>query len=72
MKSRTGRNPEIGKRIHTIRRERGLLQEDVAHLVGMSTTVLSRLERGKQSVSAERLAAIAKILAVSADYLLGL
>ncbi len=38
----------------------------------MSPTALNRLERGLQSVAAERLATLAGVLAVSADYLLGL
>ncbi len=38
----------------------------------MSPTALNRLERGLQSVWAERLATLARILDVSADYLLAL
>jgi len=38
----------------------------------MSKTALNRLENGLQSVYAERLATLARLLNVSADYLLGL
>ena len=38
----------------------------------MSKTALNRLENGLQSVYAERLATLARLLDVSADYLLGL
>ena len=38
----------------------------------MSVTGLNRLERGLQCVTAERLATLARLLEISADYLLGL
>ena len=38
----------------------------------MATTALNRLENGVQSAYAERLATLARVLGVSADYLLGL
>jgi transcriptional regulator with XRE-family HTH domain len=62
-------NPKIGERIHTQRRRLDMTQKDVAHRAGISTTVLSLLENGEQSVSVERLAVIAKVLGLSLDYL---
>ena len=62
----------IGERVMLIRRRRGLSQRDLAARAQMSPTALNRLERGLQSVAAERLATLARVLAVSADYLLGL
>jgi transcriptional regulator with XRE-family HTH domain len=38
----------------------------------MAATALNRLEHGVQSVYAERLATLARVLDVSIDYLLGL
>ena len=50
----------------------GGFQRDLAAMAEMSPTTLNRLEQGLQSVYAERLATLARILDVSADYLLGL
>ena len=65
-------DPTIGERVMIIRRRRGLSQRDLAARAPMSPTALNRLERGLQSVWAERLATLARILGVSADYLLSL
>jgi transcriptional regulator with XRE-family HTH domain len=65
-------DPTIGERVMIIRRRHGISQRDLAARAQMSPTVLNRLERGLQCVSAERLATLARLLAVSADYLLGL
>ncbi len=65
-------DPTIGERIMLIRRRRGISQRALAARAQMSITALNRLERGLQSVWAERLATLARILEVSADYLLGL
>jgi transcriptional regulator with XRE-family HTH domain len=66
------RDTTIGERVMLMRRRRGLSQRDLAALAEMSPTTLNRLEQGLQSVYAERLATLARILEVSADYLLGL
>ena len=65
-------DPTIGERVMLIRRRRGISQRNLAARAQMSPTALNRLERGLQSVWAERLATLARILDVSADYLLGL
>src|SRR5712691_2107294 len=66
------RDPTIGERVMLMRRRRGLTQQDLATRAQMSKTALNRLENGLQSVYVERLATLARILDVSADYLLGL
>jgi transcriptional regulator with XRE-family HTH domain len=53
-----------------MRRRRGLTQQDLAARAQMSKTALNRLENGLQSVYVERLATLARLLGVSADYLL--
>jgi transcriptional regulator with XRE-family HTH domain len=63
---------EIGERVLLRRRELGMTQQELSEKVGCPYQVISRLESGKQSVLAERLAAIAVALGVSTDYLLGL
>jgi transcriptional regulator with XRE-family HTH domain len=62
----------IGERVLLARRRLALSQRDVAELVPMGPSALNRLERGLQSVSAETLARLARLLRVSSDYLLGL
>jgi transcriptional regulator with XRE-family HTH domain len=62
-------DPTIGERVMLIRRRRGISQRNLAARAQMSPTALNRLERGLQSVWAERLATLARILDVSADYL---
>jgi transcriptional regulator with XRE-family HTH domain len=66
------RDPTIGERVMLMRRRRGLNQRTLAAMAQMSPTALNRLENGLQSVYAERIATLARILGVSADYLLGL
>ena len=65
-------DPTIGERVMLSRRRRGVSQRALAKQAQMATTALNRLERGLQSVSAERLATLARLLDVSTDYLLGL
>jgi len=62
----------IGQRVLLRRRELGLTQKELATLCGFPYQVISGLERGRQSVYAERLADLAEKLQVSSDYLLGL
>lgn len=54
-----------------MRESRGLSQEKLAEAVGTSTTTISRIESGKQILSAILVGKIAEYLSVSADYLLG-
>ena len=61
---------QIGNRILLRRRALGLSQQALAERCGFPYQVISGLERGKQSIYAERLAVIAEALGVSADYLL--
>jgi transcriptional regulator with XRE-family HTH domain len=63
---------ETGRRIMNKRRDLRLTQKELAAQCGFKYQVLSRVERGHQDVFAQRLARIAAVLHVSADYLLGL
>jgi transcriptional regulator with XRE-family HTH domain len=62
-------DPGIGVVLHNRRRSLGLSLGDIARETGASPIILSRLERGKQSVSFERMCRIADILAISLDAL---
>jgi transcriptional regulator with XRE-family HTH domain len=62
----------IGERIQQRRIGLEILQADLAAEIGASVGVLSRIEQGRQTITAERLSVLARRLGVSADYLLGL
>jgi transcriptional regulator with XRE-family HTH domain len=69
LRSGTPINPRIGVRIQNARRRRKWTQKELADRAGTSFAVISRLETGRQSVSAERLAVIARLLGLSMDNL---
>lgn len=55
----------IGKAVRSIRIERGLSQEDLAHLAGVDVSYLGRVERGDNNVAIITLQKIAVSLGVS-------
>ena len=61
----------IGQRVLLRRRDLGLSQIALAARCGFPYQVISGLERGRQSIYAERLGLLADALDVSADWLLG-
>ena len=61
----------IGQRVLLRRRALGLTQKELAEACGFPYQVISGLERGRQSIYAERLAVLADALGVSMDYLAG-
>jgi DNA-binding XRE family transcriptional regulator len=60
----------VGTRIQGLRIERGLTQEQLAQLSGVSRNVLMDVEHGRRGILHERLFDIAKALGVSAADLL--
>jgi len=62
----------IGNRLRFLREQIGLSQDEVAHKLGLDRTSLSQIENDKRAVKAEEIAAIAKLLNVSAGQILGL
>ena len=66
------RDPTIGQRIVQTRESKGWKQKELATRTGIPVPTLNRIERGQQSVFAERMATLARVLNVSTDYLLGL
>lgn len=63
----------IGDRIRTAREARGLTQVDLARVLGhVDGTTVSHYESSRRSPDVHNLAAIARSVGVSTDYLLGL
>ena len=61
----------FGRRLSSLRTERGLSQEKLAQELGYSKSAISFYELGKRTADIEFLAAVAKYFNVSYDYLLG-
>lgn len=60
----------VGQRIKAVREKKGLTQEDLADLVGISPTHISVIERGAKVARLDTFVSIANALEVSADELL--
>lgn len=61
-----------GKRIKIMREERGMSQEDLAILLGVSRPTITQIEKGKRKITAEELVKLSEIFDVSVEILLGL
>ena len=61
---------EIGTRISSLRRQKGLTQEQLSELMDVSIQMVSNLERGNKAIKIDNLVRISEILEVSTDYLL--
>lgn len=59
----------IGKRIMVARKAKNLTQRELADMVGVATTYMNQLEKGKKQFSLQSFINIAKALDVSLDYL---
>ncbi len=63
----------VGERVRRVRRAQDITQAGLAVLSGLNVITISRLEKGSaKAVYADTVAALARALGVSADYLLGL
>lgn len=63
---------EIGKRIRELRNEKNYSQEDLAKLLKVRRTAISRWELAQNEPDLTTVVELAKIFDVTADYLLGL
>jgi len=61
----------LGDRIRMHRARLRLSQTDLAKRIGISLTSMSAMEAGHTDPRASRIKALAKVLGVSTDYLLG-
>lgn len=59
---------ELGKKIKTLRKTRGLSQEDLGYLLGLRRSTISNYEIGRRSPSLKEMERIAHILGVGLDY----
>lgn len=55
---------KVGKKIKTIRRQKGFTQEEVADKSGMHVSTLGRIERGESNPPLQTLNKIAQVLRV--------
>ena len=63
--SSRGVTAKFGQRIRTLRKDRGLSQEQLAELSGLDRTYISGIERGIRNVALRNIEALAKALEVS-------
>ena len=61
----------LAERLQELRLSRHLSQKEVAHLIGISASVISNYESGERTPSVEILVALARLYHCSTDYLLG-
>lgn len=61
---------ELGKRIRTARRKKGMSQAELADKVGISVPYVSDVENGKKTIGVDIFLRIAEALQVSTDWLL--
>lgn len=59
------------ERVLSLRKARGLKQEELGDAVGLTKFAISDIERGKRLTSMEVLVALADFFDVSLDYLVG-
>jgi transcriptional regulator with XRE-family HTH domain len=61
-----------GNQIMEMRKLRGITQEHIAEMLGISQSAYSRLEKGIRRISADELRRICEVLRVDANFILGL
>lgn len=60
------------RRLQELRKKRGLSQQTLAELLGISQQTYSRYERGRRRLSVQAAVTLARFYHVSVDYLLGI
>lgn len=61
----------LGQRLRELRKEKGLLQRDVAKIIGITDSAIGHYERGARVPDPDTLRKLAEFYSVSVDYLLG-
>lgn len=60
---------ELGRRIHDLRKQRNLTQEELAEAVDISTSFVGHIERGEKQCSLDTVSRLAIYLGTTLDYL---
>lgn len=60
----------LGIRVRELRKSRGLSQQQLAELLGVSDPMISNLENGKKSIKIINLYTLSEVFDVTIDYLL--
>ena len=63
---------QLGKLVRIRRKGLGLTQEELAEVLGVSTSFVGHIERGTRKLSVETLHGLCRALGVSADFLIGI
>ncbi len=71
MKHTTEKPREYADRLHELRKDRGMSQEELGQLLGVQKTAIYKYEKGLTSIPQNKIAKICDIFGVPADYLLG-
>jgi|APIni6443716594_1056825.scaffolds.fasta_scaffold3803013_1 transcriptional regulator with XRE-family HTH domain len=61
---------EIGKTIKDLRKSKGITATFVAEKIGVTSSVLSEIERGKSNPTIDKVVALSDFFGVTTDYLL--
>lgn len=61
---------EVGKNIKELRKSKGITATFVAQNIGITSSVLSEIERGKSNPTLDKLVALSDFFGVTTDYLL--
>lgn len=63
----------VGTRIHKLRQQRKMSQQELARLIGVNQSFISKMESGEQTnPNAETLKRLAQALGCTTDYLVGM
>jgi transcriptional regulator with XRE-family HTH domain len=60
---------EIGKTIKELRKSKGITATFVAQTIGITSSVLSEIERGKSNPTIDKVVALSDFFGVTIDYL---
>lgn len=63
---------DVGEKLVSIRKKKGLTQEEAANIIGISRSALSYYEKGERAVDVEVLYKLCNLYDISIDYLLGM
>ena len=64
-------NKQIGERIADLRTDHDMQQGELAKILGIDRSALSRIEKGHRSIREDEILCIARHFRVTTDYLLG-